>query len=108
MAKYTPKSKISIQEAGPGEFIYKKTRKPYVGPYIETSGRKFFAGSNPKKLFLQLIKPVSIPNNFGKNRNTAKYNVLNKKCLVTTTKNKKQNNNNKQIKPKKEREQEEQ
>ena len=79
MAKYTPKSKISIQEAGPGEFIYKKTRKPYVGPYIETSGRKFFAGSNPKKLFLQLIKPVSIPNNFGKNRNTAKYNVLNKK-----------------------------
>ena len=46
MAKYTPKSKISIQEAGPGEFIIKKTRKPYVGPYIETSGRKFFAGSN--------------------------------------------------------------
>tara|TARA_B110000211_G_scaffold124848_1_gene143909 strand:+ start:4768 stop:5661 length:894 start_codon:yes stop_codon:yes gene_type:complete len=79
MAKYTPKSKISIQEAGPGEFILKKTRKPYVGPYIETSGRKFFAGSNPKKLSLQLIKPVSIPNNFGKNRNTAKYNVLNKK-----------------------------
>ena len=79
MAKYIPKSKISIQEAGPGEFIYKKTRKPYVGPYIETSGRKFFAGSNPKKLSLQLIKPVSIPNNFGKNRNTAKYNVLNKK-----------------------------
>ena len=79
MAKYTPKSKINIQEAGPGEFIYKKTRKPYVGPYIETSGRKFFAGNNPKKLTLQLIKPVSIPNNFGKNRNTAKYNVLNKK-----------------------------
>jgi len=79
MAKYTPKSKISIQEAGPGEFIYKKTRKPYVGPYIETSGRKFFAGSNPKKLSLQLIRPVSIPNNFGKNKNTAKYNVLNKK-----------------------------
>ena len=79
MAKYTPKSKISIQEAGPGEFIYKKTRKPYVGPYIETSGRKFFAGSDPKKLSLQLIRPVSIPNNFGKNKNTAKYNVLNKK-----------------------------
>ena len=79
MAKYTPKSKISIQEAGPGEFIIKKTRKPYVGPYIETSGRKFFAGSNPKKLTLQLIRPISIPNNFGKNRNTVKYNVLNKK-----------------------------
>ena len=78
MAKYTPKSKISVQEAGPGEFIVKKTRKPYTGSYIETSGRKYYAGSNPKRLTVRLIRPKSIPNNFGKNRNTAKYNVLNK------------------------------
>ena len=78
MAKYIPKSKINIREAGPVEFILKKTRKPYTGPYIETSKGRYYAGSNPQNLSVVLVKPKSIPNNFGKNKNTSKYNILNK------------------------------
>lgn len=88
MAKYIPKSKINIREAGPGEFVLQKTRKPYTGPYIETSEGKHYAGNNPQNLSVVIVKPKSIPNNFGKNRNTIKYNVLNKKTysLLKNTK----------------------
>ncbi len=77
MAKYQPKSKYEIREAAPGEFIVKKTRVPYFGFYIETSGGKFYAGNDPKRLISEIIRPLPIPNNFGKTKDISKYNVLN-------------------------------
>ena len=77
MARYQPKSKYEIREAAPGEFVVKKTRAPYFGFYIETSGGKFYAGNDPKRLISEIIRPTSLPNNFGKTRDILKYNVLN-------------------------------
>ena len=85
MAKYQPKSKYEIREAAPGEFIVKKTRAPYFGFYIETSGGKFYAGNNPKKLISEIIRPTSLPNNFGKTRDISKYNVLNSQVYSQLT-----------------------
>ena len=45
MARYQPKSKYNIKEASPGEFIVKKTRAPYFGFYIETSGGNVATGN---------------------------------------------------------------
>ena len=81
MAKYTPKSKINIQEAGPGEFIIKKTRKPYIGSYIETSTGQYYAGKDSRNLEIRIIKPPSLPNSFGRNKNTHKYNINNYLCV---------------------------
>tara|TARA_R100000149_G_C5865205_1_gene130098 strand:+ start:528 stop:1442 length:915 start_codon:yes stop_codon:yes gene_type:complete len=78
MARYQPKSKYNVKEAGPGEFIVKKTRKPYFGLYIETSGGRFYAGNDPKRLLSEIVRPVSLPNTFGRTRDIFKYNVLNK------------------------------
>ena len=77
MARYQPKSKYNIKEAAPGEFIVKKTRAPYFGFYIETSGGKFYAGNDPKRLLSEIVRPTPAPNNFNKNRDILKYNVLN-------------------------------
>ena len=78
MAQYNPKSKYEIREASAGEFIFKSNRQPYIGPYIEVSSGKFYAGSDPKNLASEIVRPKPIPNNFGKTRDVAKYNVLNK------------------------------
>jgi hypothetical protein len=78
MAQYNPKSKYEIREASAGEFIFKSNRQPYIGFYIEISSGKFYAGSDPKNLASEIIRPKPIPNNFGKTRDVAKYNVLNK------------------------------
>ena len=78
MARYQPKSKYNVKEAGPGEFIVKKTRKPYFGKYIETSGGRFYAGNDPKRLLSEIVRPVSLPNTFGKTKDIFKYNILNK------------------------------
>ena len=77
MARYQPKSKYNIKEAAPGEFIVKKTRAPYFGFYIETSGEKFYAGNDPKRLLSEIVRPTPAPNSFNKNRDILKYNVLN-------------------------------
>ena len=77
MARYQPKSKYNIKEAAPGEFIVKKTRAPYFGFYIETSGGKFYAGNDPKRLLSEIVRPTPAPNNFNQNRDILKYNVLN-------------------------------
>ena len=47
---YIPKHRINQLEAKENEFIYQNSRKPYVGPYIETADGKLYAGSNPYKL----------------------------------------------------------
>ena len=79
MAQYIPKSRISVLEAGPGEFINRSTNKPYVGPYIELSSGKFYAGTGISNYTFEIVKPEPIPNNFAKTKNVAKYNILNKK-----------------------------
>ena len=81
MAQYIPKSKINILEAGPGEFIRQSNNKPYVGPYLELSNGKYFAGKGINRINFEIIKPISIPNHFGKTKNIAKYNILNKKSF---------------------------
>ena len=78
MAQYNPKSKYEIREAAAGEFIFKSDRQQYIGSYIEVSSGRFYAGSDPKNLAAELVRPKPIPNNFGKSRDIAKYNILNK------------------------------
>ena len=78
MARYQPKSKYNVKEAGPGEFIVQNTRKPYFGKYIETSDGRFYAGNDPKRLLSEIVRPVSLPNTFGKTKDIFKYNILNK------------------------------
>ena len=55
---YLPKSKIQILDTSGGEFIYKSSRKPYKGPYIETSEGKYYEGSNSLNLNIELVKLV--------------------------------------------------
>ena len=73
---YLPKSKISILRTEGGEFSIKKTNKPYTGQYIESSNGKFYAGANTFDLSVELIKITDSSLNFGKNRNTYRYNIL--------------------------------
>ena len=77
MAQYQPKSKYNIKEAAPGEFVVKSSRAPYFGFYIEVSEGRFFAGNDPKRLLNEIVRPVAVSNNFGKNKDIFKYNVLN-------------------------------
>lgn len=76
--KYFPKSSINILEANKGEFIYKTTKRPFAGTYIETSGGRYYAGSNYMNLGPELVKPDPSSLNFGKTRLIKKYNILNK------------------------------
>ena len=74
---YLPKSKIQILDTSGGEFIYKSSRKPYKGPYIETSEGKYYEGSNSLNLNIELVKVESAPLNFPKSKINLKYNILN-------------------------------
>ena len=38
---YLPKSKVKVKNTPGGEFIYKLTKKDYMGSFIETSDGKF-------------------------------------------------------------------
>ena len=59
---YLHKNKVSIKKANGSSFIIKDTLQPYEGPYIETSTKKYYAGSNPNNKGPELIKKES-PNN---------------------------------------------
>ena len=59
---YLHKNKVSIKKANGSSFIIKDTLQPYEGPYIETSTKKYYAGSNPNNKGPELIKNES-PNN---------------------------------------------
>mgnify|MGYP001204820591 CR=1 FL=1 len=58
---YIPKHKINKLTAGEGEFIFKKSRKPHIGPYIETAKGEYYAGEDPYKLqTINLLEKVLI------------------------------------------------
>lgn len=76
MPRYFPKSTYQIKEASAGEFVYKKSRKPFRGKYVHTSDNKFFAGENTLRLGPELIKPDLDIDNFGQLREVKKYHIL--------------------------------
>lgn len=76
---YLPKSKLKIQTASGGELVYKISRKPYSGTYIETSNNKYYAGGNPQDLSTELVifqKATTVE--FGSHPDVTKYKKLNK------------------------------
>ena len=77
MPQYIPKSKLKIQITSGDEFIYKLTKKPYIGSYIETSNNKFYAGGNPQDLSTPLIPSVEPTNvQFGYHPDVVKYKKI--------------------------------
>lgn len=80
---YIPKHKINQLNASEGEFVFKKSRKPYQGPYIETADGKLYAGSDPYKLnnslLLDAVEPTPTSFTFSVFRDTKIYNLLKKK-----------------------------
>lgn len=78
---YIPKHKINKLTSSGGEFIIRKTRKPYVGPYIATSNGKYYIGEDPYNLPSRnlLEKVISTPSNFSfsDKGNVRIYNIIN-------------------------------
>ena len=62
---YSPKSKINIQTTPGGEFVYKLTKRDYIGTYIETSDGSFYAGGDPSDLSTELELPLVSKVQFG-------------------------------------------
>lgn len=76
---YFPKSKINVLETSGGDFIIKGSDRPYTGKYIATSDNKYYAGSNPSKLGIELEKAQpGEGSNMGNDRNVKIYNILKK------------------------------
>jgi hypothetical protein len=76
---YIPKSKLKIQSTSGDEFIYKLTKKPYIGTYIETSNYKFYAGGSTTDLSTEIIPSEEISSvEFGYHSDVRKYQILNK------------------------------
>lgn len=62
---YYPKDKILENlDALQGEFVYKKTLKPYIGKYISTYDNKYFVGADYTGKNEELIKAQDSPTNF--------------------------------------------
>ena len=70
---YIPKSKLKAQETSGGEFITKNNKQDYMGPYIETSEGKYYAGNDVKYLGAELIKPFKISTKFGGGEDFNRY-----------------------------------
>ena len=74
---YLPKSKISIKEACQSdEFVTVSSNKSYVGPYIETSDGKYFAGNSTTNRGEELIITQETPINFGNSTDFKIYNKI--------------------------------
>jgi len=78
MARYIPKSKVSILETAGNEFITVSNSQGYVGPYMELSDGTFFAGNNTQNLGEQLLRLISINKSFAKSNNNSTYRKLQK------------------------------
>ena len=80
---YIPKHKINKLIALEGEFTYERGGKPYVGPYIETADRKYYAGEDPYNLLpdnlLKKILPDPTSYSFEDIPQVRIFNLLNKK-----------------------------
>jgi hypothetical protein len=75
---YIPKTKVNILDTPGYEFVIMSRNIPYVGPYIDLSYGKYYAGNSPLNATTELIKPDLGPNNFGSSKNTRIYHILNK------------------------------
>ena len=73
---YFPKQSIQVLTAQKGQFKVASTDQPYIGEYLATNDRRYFAGNNPAVPGPELRKiiPDSVP--FGKTKNVKKYNLL--------------------------------
>ena len=69
MARYIPKSKVSILQTPGNKFVIASTNQPYQGSYMELSDGSYFAGNNPQKPGEELIikKPLAINFESGEN-----------------------------------------
>lgn len=84
---YLPKSKLKIQTTPGGELVYKISRKPYSGTYIETSTNKYYAGGNPQDLSTELtFFEEATTVEFGSHPDVTKYKKLNKLPFNTLSK----------------------
>ena len=76
MARYTPKSKISVSQTNGNEFLVESTKAPFQGTYMEFSNGTFFAGSDPQRKGQRLIRIEVLKDNFESGFNNMKYNNL--------------------------------
>ena len=75
---YIPKSKIKHQETTGNEFVNRNTKEYYIGPYIETSDGKYYAGKSVLNLGVELVKPFSATSKFGGGEDFDRYLRLKK------------------------------
>jgi hypothetical protein len=76
---YLPKSKINIKEATSSDgFETISSNKFYVGPYIETSDGKYFAGNSIINRGEEIFKLEDIAINFGDSKDFKNYNKIKK------------------------------
>ena len=76
MARYIPKSKVSILETTGNEFVIASTNQPYKGKYMELSNGTFFAGNNPQNPGEELLKRQELSVSFGVSKNNSVYRKL--------------------------------
>ena len=76
MARYIPKSKVSILQTPGNKFVIASTNQPYQGSYMELSDGRYFAGNNPQKPGEELIIKKILNTAFGISRNNSKYRKL--------------------------------
>jgi hypothetical protein len=74
---YTPKSKISFKSTSGGEFIYRISKAPYIGDYMEFSNGNLRVGKNSTKPgeFLMPLREKS-NNRMGNTLDARRYNTL--------------------------------
>ena len=76
---YLPKSKIKIQSTSGGELVYKLTKKPYIGSFIEVSNGKYYAGGDPTNLTTELEPSTENTTvQFGEHPDVQNYKKLHK------------------------------
>ena len=73
---YIPKSKVNILTTGGDELIISSTKEPFMGTYMELSNGTYYAGNNPRKPGVLLLKPIQSPSNFEQNQTTKFYSSL--------------------------------
>jgi hypothetical protein len=76
---YIPKSKITIKNTHNGSLVYKDTKDPYIGTYIQTSKGKYYVGTSNTNLGPELILNDLVDggrNTFGGSKDTVIYHHL--------------------------------
>jgi len=76
MARYIPKSKVSILETTGNEFVIASTNQPYKGNYMELSDGTYFAGNNPQNPGEKLLERQDLNVSFGRSKNNSIYRKL--------------------------------